>query len=102
MSSYDDSFEMIRRDRLEQHLEVLAEDLKVYKKDFIEGARVGKHPEDAVLRSTRSRIRLNDTIHELHKHLEEDWGVYDAERLYPQENLSNGDDTEDIANILGI
>ena len=102
MNNYDDSFDTVRRDKLERYIEVLTEDLKVYKKDFIEGARVGKHAEEAVLRSTQARIRLNDTLHELYRHMEEDWGVYDSERLYPEDSLSNGNDSEDIADILGI
>lgn len=30
-----------------------------------------------------ARIRLQDSLHNLHHYLEDVWGVYDAEKLYP-------------------
>lgn len=102
MDNFDDSYEDVRRDRLTDFLERLSGDLEVYKRDFREGAHVSKMPEQQVLASTQARVRLQDTLNELYLHMEEDWGVYNAERLYPTESLSNGADTEAIASILGI
>lgn len=102
MNNFDDSYNDVRVDKLQDLVDRLQGDLKAYKRDFIEGARVGKNPEQKVLASTQARVRLNDTLHEIQLHMEEDWGVYDAERLYPTENLSSGEDLDQYSDILGL
>ncbi|QDP60587.1 MAG: hypothetical protein Unbinned767contig1000_12 [Prokaryotic dsDNA virus sp.] len=100
--NYDDTFEDLRRSRLSELIERTANDLKFYRRDYDPEVDIKKLPEEKKIAATTARVRLNDTLHELHAHLEEDWGVYDAERLYPTKSLASGDDTEDYANILGI
>jgi len=102
MNNHDDSFESVRRDRLRTLLDLVANDFKTYCRDYDPELNPRSLPEDKRAAHTTARIRLNDTLHEIHKHLEADWGVYDAERLYPERSLSNGDDHEDYAAILGI
>ena len=75
--------EDMRNLQLNQLVELAAKDLEVFKENL------GSSDKET---STTARIRLMDTLHRLHSHLEKDWGVYDADDVYAYLNQGGTDE----------
>lgn len=75
--------EDMRNIQLKELIELAAKDLEVFKKDLLNTDRET---------STTARIRLLDTLHRLHSHVEKEWGVYDADNVYSYLNQGVSDE----------